>query len=57
VDVSWPYPNESGTCLCVGTIKREATLFSKSRLQLKLEGPGRTPLNSGGAGLTPSPYE
>ena len=44
VDVSWPYPNETGTAFCVVTIKRGSQIVSKSRLQLKVEGPGRLPL-------------
>jgi len=44
VDVSWPYPNESGTAFCAVTIKRGSEVMSKSRLQLKIEGPGRVPL-------------
>jgi hypothetical protein len=44
VDVSWPYPNESGTGFCLVTIKRGSQIVSKSRLQLKVEGPGRLPL-------------
>jgi hypothetical protein len=44
VDVSWPYPNESGTALCAVVIKRGDKAVYKSRLQLQVEGPGRTPL-------------
>jgi len=44
VDVSWPYPNESGTAICAVTIHRGDTIVSKSRFQLKIEGPGRVPL-------------
>ena len=44
VDVSWPYPNESGVALCAVVIKRGDNVVSKSRFQLKVEGPGRTPL-------------
>lgn len=44
VDFSWPYPNESGTALCIITIQRGSQIVSKSRFQLKVEGPGRTPL-------------
>ena len=44
VDVSWPYPNESGTAFCVVTIKLGTQVMSKSRLQLEVEGPGRVPL-------------
>ncbi len=43
VDVSWPYPNESGTALCAVLVKRGDKVVSKSRLQLKVEGPGRIP--------------
>lgn len=44
VDVSWPYPNESGTALCAVLIKRGDTVVSKSKLQLQIQGPGRNPL-------------
>jgi hypothetical protein len=44
VDVSWPYPNESGTAFCAVTIKRGNEVVSKSKLQLKIEGPGRVAL-------------
>ena len=44
VDVSWPYPNESGTAFCAVTIKRGDEVVSKAKLQLKIEGPGRVPL-------------
>ena len=44
VDVSWPYPNESGTAFCAVTVKRGDEVVSKARLQLKIEGPGRVPL-------------
>jgi len=44
VDVSWPYPNESGTAFCAVIIKRGDEVVSKSKLQLKIEGPGRVPL-------------
>lgn len=44
VDVSWPYPDESGTAFCAVTIKRGNEVVSKSKLQLKIEGPGRVPL-------------
>ncbi len=44
VDVSWPYPNESGTAFCVVIVKQGNEIVSKSRLQLKIEGPGRVPL-------------
>jgi hypothetical protein len=44
VDVSWPYPNETGTASCTVTIKRGDSIVSKSRVQLKIDGPGRTPL-------------
>ena len=44
VDVSWPYPNESGTAFCAVTIKRGDEVVSKSKLQLKIEGPGRVAL-------------
>jgi hypothetical protein len=44
VDVSWPYPNESGTASCVVVVKHGDEAVSKSKLQLKVEGPGRVPL-------------
>ncbi len=44
VEVSWPYPNESGVAFCAITVQRASEIVSKSRLQLKIEGPGRTPL-------------
>lgn len=44
VDVSWPYPNESGTAFCSVIVKRGDSIVSKSRMQLKIDGPGRTPL-------------
>jgi hypothetical protein len=53
VDVSWPYPNESGVALCAVTIKRGDRIVSKSRLQLKVEGPGRTPFIVTGQEVNP----
>jgi hypothetical protein len=44
VDVSWPYPNETGLALCAVTVKHGDEVVSKSKWQLKVEGPGRTPL-------------
>ena len=44
VDVSWPYPNESGTAFCTVLVKHGETVVSKSKLQLSIVGPGRTPL-------------
>jgi hypothetical protein len=44
VEVSWPYPNESGTASCSVTVRLGNEIVSKSRLQLKIEGPGRVPL-------------
>ena len=44
VDVSWPYPNETGIAFCAVTIRRGDTIVSKSKFQLKIEGPGRAPL-------------
>ncbi len=44
VDVSWPYPNESGTAFCAVTIKLGSEVVSRTKLQLKIEGPGRVPL-------------
>ena len=44
VDVSWPYPDESGTAFCTVTIKHGDEVASKSKLQLQITGKGRTPL-------------
>ncbi len=44
VDVSWPYPNETGMAFCAVTIKRGSAIVSKCKLQLNIQGPGRTPL-------------
>ncbi len=44
VEVSWPYPSESGTAFCTVTVRRGDDIVSKSRMQLKVEGPGRVPL-------------
>ena len=44
VNVTWPYPNESGVAYCTVTIKQGDMVVSKSKLQLKIEGPGRIPL-------------
>jgi hypothetical protein len=44
VDVSWPYPNESGIAFCAVTVKHGDEVVSKSRMQLKIEGPGRVAL-------------
>jgi hypothetical protein len=44
VDVSWPYPNESGTASCTVTVKLGTKVVSTSKMQLKIEGPGRVPL-------------
>ena len=35
VDVSWPYPNESGTASCVVVVKHGDEVVSKSKLQLE----------------------
>ena len=44
VDVSWPYPNESGVALCAVIVKRGDNMVSQSKFQLLVEGPGRAPL-------------
>ncbi|HXT13089.1 MAG TPA: hypothetical protein VN873_16125 [Candidatus Angelobacter sp.] len=44
VDVTWPYPNESGAAACVVVVKRGDEVVSRSRFQLKVDGPGRVPL-------------
>jgi hypothetical protein len=43
-EVSWPYPKESGMASCSVIVKRGSLAVSKSKWQLKVEGPGRTPL-------------
>jgi hypothetical protein len=43
-DVSWPFPNESGTASCSVTIRQGNEIVYKSNFQLKVAGPGRTPL-------------
>ena len=57
VDVSWPYPNESGTAFCGVTIKRGSEVVSKSKLQLKIEGPGRVPLVVAAQDIDPKSVE
>lgn len=44
VDVSWPYPNESGTAFCAVIVKHGDEVVSMSKLQLKIKGPGRVAL-------------
>jgi hypothetical protein len=44
VDVSWPYPSESGTAFCTVIIKLGDEVVSKSKLQLQITGEGRVPL-------------
>ena len=44
VEVSWPYPKESGVAFCAVTVSWGNVVVSKSRLQLRVEGPGRKPL-------------
>ncbi|HTV39995.1 MAG TPA: hypothetical protein VMF08_05435 [Candidatus Sulfotelmatobacter sp.] len=44
VDVSWPYPKESGLAYCTVTIKHGDQLESESKMQLEITGPGRAPL-------------
>ena len=44
MDVSWPYPNESGTAFCTVLVKHGDMVVSKSKLQLQIVGPGRLPL-------------
>lgn len=44
VDVSWPYPSESGVAFCAVTVKHGDEVVSKSRLQLQIIGKGRVPL-------------
>ncbi len=44
VDVSWPYPKESGLAFCTVIVKHGDEVVSKSKLQLQITGPGRVPL-------------
>jgi hypothetical protein len=44
VDVSWPYPDESGVAFCTVVVKHGDELVSKSNLQLQITGKGRVPL-------------
>ncbi len=44
VDVSWPYPKESGLAFCTVIVKHGDEMVSESKLQLKITGPGREPL-------------
>lgn len=44
VDVSWPYPKESGLASCTVIVKHGDELESESKMQLKITGPGREPL-------------
>jgi hypothetical protein len=44
IDVSWPYPNESGVAFCTIVVKQGDKVVSKSRLQLQITGKGRVPL-------------
>jgi len=44
VDVSWPYPSESGVAYCTVIVKQGDEVVSKSKLQLQITGKGRVPL-------------
>jgi len=44
VNVSWPYPKESGMAYCTVIVKHGSELESESQFQLKISGPGRAPL-------------
>jgi len=44
VDVSWPYPSESGVAFCTVIVKQGDEVVSKSRLELQIVGKGRAPL-------------
>ncbi|HEX3627909.1 MAG TPA: hypothetical protein VH280_21070 [Verrucomicrobiae bacterium] len=44
VDVSWPYPKESGLAFCTVIVKHGDKMVSESKFQLKITGPGRAPL-------------
>ena len=44
VDVTWPFPNESGTASCAVVVRRGDEIVSKSTLRLNVDGPGRVPL-------------
>ncbi len=44
VDVSWPYPEESGVAFCTIVVKHGDQVAARSRLQLHIRGKGRVPL-------------
>jgi hypothetical protein len=44
VDVSWPYPDESGVAYCTVTVKLGDKLVSKTKVELQIIGKGRVPL-------------
>ncbi|MGA3266900.1 MAG: hypothetical protein ABSE16_08760 [Verrucomicrobiota bacterium] len=44
VDVSWPYPKESGVAFCTVVVKQGDEVVSRSKFQLQVMGPGRVPL-------------
>jgi hypothetical protein len=44
VEVSWPYPSESGMGFCMVTVKLGDKVVSKSKMQLQIIGKGRHPL-------------
>ena len=54
VDVSWPYPNESGAAFCTVLVKHGDTVVSKSKLQLQIAGPGRVPLTLSAQNVDPN---
>ena len=44
VNVSWPYPKESGMAFCTVVLKHGDEVVSESKFQLQITGPGREPL-------------
>ena len=44
VNVSWPYPKESGLAYCAVIIKHGDEVVYESKVQLQITGPGRAPL-------------
>jgi hypothetical protein len=44
VDVSWPYPDESGVAYCTIVVRHGDQVASRSKLQLQVRGKGRVPL-------------
>ncbi len=44
VDVSWPYPDESGVAYCTVVVSHGDEVVARSKLQLQIRGKGRAPL-------------